>query len=61
MLWPYDYVKNSCFFSWYRAPELALSMCEYTDQMDVWSFGCILAECLTGKPLFPSKTALDQA
>eukprot|EP00730_Choanoeca_flexa_P006828 TRINITY_DN12228_c1_g8_i1.p1 TRINITY_DN12228_c1_g8~~TRINITY_DN12228_c1_g8_i1.p1 ORF type:complete len:448 (+),score=89.43 TRINITY_DN12228_c1_g8_i1:121-1464(+) len=45
---------------WYRAPELALSLCEYTDQMDVWSFGCILAECLTGKPLFPSKTAMDQ-
>eukprot|EP00045_Choanoeca_perplexa_P008700 m.81830 g.81830 ORF g.81830 m.81830 type:complete len:458 (+) comp14583_c0_seq1:96-1469(+) len=45
---------------WYRAPELALSLCEYTDQMDVWSFGCILAECLTGKALFPSKTALDQ-
>lgn len=28
---------------------------EYTKAIDVWSVGCILAEMLSGKPLFPGK------
>ena len=26
----------------------------------MWSLGCILAELLLGKPLFPGKSTLDQ-
>ncbi|BFZ60742.1 mitogen activated protein kinase [Saitoella coloradoensis] len=40
---------------WYRAPEIMLTFKEYTTAIDVWSVGCILAEMLTGKPLFPGK------
>lgn len=29
---------------------------EYTQAIDVWSVGCILAEILTRKPLFPGET-----
>ncbi|KAG0176668.1 MAP kinase Pmk1 [Apophysomyces sp. BC1021] len=40
---------------WYRAPEIMLSFKEYTKAIDVWSVGCILAEMLSGKPLFPGR------
>ncbi|CAN6643567.1 mitogen-activated protein kinase Fus3p [Trichomonascus vanleenenianus] len=38
---------------WYRAPEIMLTFQEYTKAIDVWSVGCILAEMITRKPLFP--------
>merc|ERR1719379_1320120 len=31
---------------WYRAPELILLQEDYTEQIDVWSVGCIFAELL---------------
>ena len=40
---------------WYRAPEIMLTFKQYTKAIDVWSVGCILAEMLSGKPLFPGK------
>lgn len=40
---------------WYRAPELLLSCDHYTAAIDVWSVGCILAELLGRRPLFPGK------
>eukprot|EP00127_Corallochytrium_limacisporum_P004574 Clim_evm14s168 gene=Clim_evmTU14s168 len=45
---------------WYRAPEIMLSSRAYTKAIDIWSVGCILAEMLGGKPLFPGKHYLDQ-
>jgi serine/threonine protein kinase len=45
---------------WYRAPELLLSCDHYTAAIDVWSVGCILAELLGRRPLFPGKVR-DQA
>ncbi|KAF9511155.1 hypothetical protein BS47DRAFT_1377265 [Hydnum rufescens UP504] len=40
---------------WYRAPEIMLTFKQYTKAIDVWSVGCILAEMLNGKPLFPGR------
>lgn len=40
---------------WYRAPEVMLSFQEYTKAIDLWSVGCILAEMINGKPLFPGR------
>jgi len=45
---------------WYRAPELLLSCAEYTSSIDVWSVGCIFAELLGRKPLFPGKDYVHQ-
>ncbi|KAL9655263.1 hypothetical protein ABK040_009037 [Willaertia magna] len=45
---------------WYRAPELLLMCKEYNEAIDIWSVGCILAELIQRKPLFPGKDYLDQ-
>jgi len=45
---------------WYRAPELLLSCSEYGTAIDVWSVGCIFAELLGRKPLFPGKDYVHQ-
>lgn len=45
---------------WYRAPEIMLNSKAYTKAIDTWSVGCILAEMLGGRPLFPGKHYLNQ-
>ncbi|KAL1299811.1 hypothetical protein HN51_044354 [Arachis hypogaea] len=52
-----DYVATR----WYRAPELCGSFSsKYTPAIDIWGIGCIFAEVLTGKPLFPGKSVVHQ-
>ncbi|KAH0934810.1 hypothetical protein HID58_011927 [Brassica napus] len=55
-----DYVATR----WYRAPELCgsffLCIGVYTPAIDIWSIGCIFAEVLTWKPLFPGKSVAHQ-
>jgi len=45
---------------YYRAPELIFGSTDYTTAIDVWSEGCVLAELLTGSPLFPGSSGVDQ-
>lgn len=45
---------------WYRAPEVMLNAKNYTAALDMWSIGCILAEMLGNKALFPGKNYVDQ-
>ncbi|XP_062509634.1 uncharacterized protein LOC134185777 isoform X2 [Corticium candelabrum] len=47
---------------WYRAPEVMFNWEKYgnSGKLDVWSVGCIMAQMLTGKPLFPGQNCLDQ-
>jgi serine/threonine protein kinase len=52
-----DYVATR----WYRAPELCGSFfAKYSPAIDVWSVGCIFAEVLLGKPLFPGRNVVHQ-
>lgn len=44
----------------YRAPEIMLNSKGYTKSIDIWSVGCILAEMLSNRPIFPGKHYLDQ-
>lgn len=46
---------------WYRAPEVMLTFKEYTRAIDVWSVGCVLAEMLSGKPLFPGRDCMPSS
>uniref|UniRef100_A0A8C5PAW5 mitogen-activated protein kinase n=1 Tax=Leptobrachium leishanense TaxID=445787 RepID=A0A8C5PAW5_9ANUR len=45
---------------WYRAPEVILNWMHYTQTVDIWSVGCIMAEMYTGRPLFKGNDHLDQ-
>ena len=45
---------------WYRAPEILLGETTYGFAVDMWSFGCILAELYTGYPLFPGSNETEQ-
>ena len=37
-----------------------MDILQYTPAIDIWSIGCIFAELLTGKPLFPGKNVVHQ-
>eukprot|EP00093_Oithona_nana_P014450 14450.XXX_436658_438095_1 [CDS] Oithona nana genome sequencing. len=45
---------------WYRAPEIMLNWMHYTVTVDMWSVGCIMAEMLTGRTIFPGTDHIDQ-
>uniref|UniRef100_A0A673NPL5 mitogen-activated protein kinase n=1 Tax=Sinocyclocheilus rhinocerous TaxID=307959 RepID=A0A673NPL5_9TELE len=45
---------------WYRAPEIILNWMHYSQTVDIWSVGCIMAEMLLGRPLFKGNDHLDQ-
>ncbi|XP_063042660.1 cyclin-dependent kinase-like 4 [Engraulis encrasicolus] len=54
---PYtDYVATR----WYRAPELLVGDPKYGKAVDVWAVGCVFMEMLTGEPLFPGDSDIDQ-
>ncbi|VDM94852.1 unnamed protein product [Thelazia callipaeda] len=44
---------------YYRAPEVILGL-PYDEKVDVWAIGCILAEMINRKILFPGTDRLDQ-
>jgi serine/threonine protein kinase len=45
---------------WYRAPEILLGSRQYSTPVDVWSVGCIFAEMVNQKPLFPGDSEIDE-
>lgn len=51
-----DYVATR----WYRAPEILLGSTSYTKGVDIWSVGCILGELISGKPIFPGTSTMNQ-
>ena len=51
----YTYIQSR----FYRSPEVILGM-SYGMAIDMWSLGCILAELLTGYPIFPGENEQEQ-
>jgi serine/threonine protein kinase len=51
----YTYIQSR----FYRCPEVILGI-PYDVAIDMWSFGCILAELYTGYPLFPGENEVEQ-
>lgn len=56
----YSHYTPNVVTRWYRAPELCLQSATYNTKIDVWSCGCILAELLLRRPLFPGTSDLEQ-
>lgn len=58
-------IPNSCLSlevvtQWYRAPEIFLGDFKYGLASDMWSVGCVIAEMITGIPLFQCDKEKDQ-
>lgn len=51
----YTYIQSR----FYRAPEIMLGI-PYDTAIDMWSFGCIMAELYIGYPIFPGDSENDQ-
>lgn len=51
-----DYVATR----WYRAPEVIMGWRSYTRALDMWSVGCILAELIGRRPIFPGSDSQNQ-
>jgi mitogen-activated protein kinase 15 len=51
-----DYVATR----FYRCPEILLGSSTYSYGVDMWAVGCILAEMILGKPLFPGTSTMNQ-
>jgi cyclin-dependent kinase len=45
---------------WYRAPDVLLGSRRYSTSVDIWSVGCIFAEMVNARPLFPGANDADQ-
>lgn len=44
---------------WYRAPEILMGSKHYSTPVDIWSVGCIFAEMVSTRPLFPADSEID--
>jgi mitogen-activated protein kinase 15 len=51
-----DYIATR----WYRAPEILFGSSSYSFSVDMWAAGCLLAELVSGRPLFPGESTMDQ-
>ncbi|XP_076161644.1 cyclin-dependent kinase-like 4 [Ptiloglossa arizonensis] len=51
-----DYVATR----WYRSPELLIGDPRYGKSVDIWATGCLYSEMVTGQPLFPGESDVDQ-
>mmetsp|Transcript_6391 Transcript_6391/g.10751 ORF Transcript_6391/g.10751 Transcript_6391/m.10751 type:complete len:319 (+) Transcript_6391:88-1044(+) len=56
---PIEPITDETMFRWYCAPEILLGCTTYTQSIDTWSIGTILAEMTTKRPLFHGDTQLD--
>lgn len=53
------FINKECTL-WYRSYEVLSGVIPFSQQtrdaIDIWAFGCILAELIRGKPIFPGRS-----
>ncbi|BAM79339.1 cyclin dependent kinase, A-type [Cyanidioschyzon merolae strain 10D] len=57
---PVRHMTSEVITLWYRAPEILLGCRNYAAPVDMWSVGCIFAEMMCRKALFPGDSEIDQ-
>ena len=57
---PVNTFSNEVVTLWYRAPDVLLGSRTYSTSIDIWSAGCIMAEMISGVPLFRGRDNNDQ-
>jgi len=45
---------------WYKPPEFILRKTMYSNEIDVWAFGCLMYEIVNGDTLFMGECEIDQ-
>lgn len=50
------YIPGGVGTIWYKAPEVLEGSCKYTCEVDMWSVGCMMAEFVLDRPLFPGRS-----
>ena len=53
------FTLNVCTL-WYRGPELLFGASQYTQALDMWAVGCVIAEWLLHRPAMPGNTETEQ-
>lgn len=57
---PMNQFSTEVITQWYRPPEILLNIASYDFPIDIWSAGCVIAEMVTGHPLFPCQNNQKQ-
>lgn len=57
---PIGQITHEVVTMWYRAPEILLGSKKYSTPVDIWSAGCIFAELVNKKTLFPGDSEIDE-
>jgi cyclin-dependent kinase len=50
---PVSILSTEVITIWYRPPEILFGLRDYSFPIDIWSAGCVLAEMIMMRPLFP--------
>jgi mitogen-activated protein kinase 15 len=53
-------LTNYCGSRWYRSPEQLVDAKNYTTAIDIWAVGCVIAEMIQKRPIFPGTCTLSQ-
>ncbi|KAL0234404.1 hypothetical protein PCE1_001440 [Barthelona sp. PCE] len=54
---PHHHFAAAVVTLWYRPPDVLLGWKHYEYDIDIWSLGCVIAECFIGKSLFSGDNA----
>ena len=57
---PIKTFSNEVVTLWYRPPDVLLGSVDYSTAIDIWGVGCIFAEMVLARPLFPGENTRDQ-
>ena len=56
------FISSMCIIPllrFYRSPEILLGL-PFSEKVDMWSLGCVMAELYLGWPLYPGESEFEQ-